>query len=128
MKLSTGKPLVAGAIAAVVLLFHAGVAAAHHSAVMWDETRTVTLQGVVKEFQFTNPHSWLIVDVKNEDGTTTTWGFENQGPNRLMAAGITKNTFPPGSTVTVTANPMKDGRPAGAWTRIMKEDGTVIEP
>ena len=70
----------------------------------------------------------LIVDVKNEDGTTTTWGFENQGPNRLMAAGITKNTFPPGSTVTVTANPMKDGRPAGAWTRIMKEDGTVIEP
>lgn len=128
MKLPTGKSLVAGAAAAVVLLCHAGIVAAHHSGVMWDETRTVTLEGVVKEFQFTNPHSWLIVDVRNEDGTTTTWGFENQGPNRLMAAGITKNTFPAGSTVTVTANPMKDGRPAGSWTRIVKEDGTVVEP
>lgn len=128
MKLLRGKGSGAAAAATAALLLQAGVAAAHHSAVMWDETKTVTLEGVVKEFQFTNPHSWLIVDIQNEDGSTTTWGFENQGPNRLMTAGITKNTFPPGSTVTVTAHPMKDGRPAGAWTRIVKEDGTVVEP
>ena len=53
---------------------------AHHSTVMFDEDKEVTVTGVVKEFQFTNPHSWLLVDVTNDDGTVTTWGFEAEGP------------------------------------------------
>lgn len=121
-----GKILVAAALAMASLLLQTRIVDAHHSGTMWDDDQTVTLEGVVKEFQFTNPHSWLIVDVRNEDGSTTTWGFENQGISRLMSAGITKNTFPPGSDVTVTAHPMKDGRPAGAWTRVVKGDGTVV--
>jgi len=46
---------------------------AHHSAVMFDDQKEVTVSGTVKEFQYTNPHSWLLVDVKNADGTVTTW-------------------------------------------------------
>ena len=55
---------------------------AHHSDVMFEEKKEITVQGVVKEFQFTNPHSWLLVDVTNKDGSVTTWGFEAEGPTR----------------------------------------------
>jgi hypothetical protein len=59
---------------------------AHHSGTMFDEGKEVTLEGVVKEFQYTNPHSWLLVDVTNADGSVTTWGFEAEGPSTLMQA------------------------------------------
>ena len=57
---------------------------AHHSAVMFEEKKEVTFQGVVKEFQYTNPHSWLLVDVTNPDGSSTTWGFEAEGPSTML--------------------------------------------
>ena len=60
-------------------------ALAHHSAAMFEEKKTITVEGVVKEFQFTNPHSWLLVDVKDKNGKVTTWGFEAEGPSTLAA-------------------------------------------
>src|SRR3970282_1791787 len=79
--------------------------AAHHSGSMFEEEKTVTLKGVVKEFQYTNPHSWLIVDVTNEDGTVTTWGFEAEGPSTLIRAGIRQGDFKPGTLITITGRP-----------------------
>ena len=61
---------------------------AHHSAVMFDDAKEVTVEGVVKEFQYTNPHSWLLVDVANKDGSVTTWGFEAEGPTTLLRNGV----------------------------------------
>lgn len=90
---------------------------AHHSGAMFDDKKEVTLTGVVKEFQYTNPHSWLIVDVKGPDGTVTTWGFEAEGPSTLLRAGIRRSDFSPGTPVTITGNPMKDGRPAATWVK-----------
>ncbi len=58
--------------------------------------KEVTVSGTVKEFQYTNPHSWLLVDVKNDDGTVTTWGFEAEGPSTLTRAGIRKSDFAAG--------------------------------
>jgi hypothetical protein len=104
-----------------------GTAAAHHSASMFDPTRVIELSGVVKEFQYTNPHSWLLVDVTNEDGTVTTWGFEAEGPSTLMRAGIRLSTLPPGTRITIRGNPMKDGRPAAAWIDA-SVDGERINP
>jgi len=101
---------------------------AHHSTAMFDDANTVTLTGVIKEFQYTNPHSWLIVDVTNDDGTTTTWGFEAEGPTTMMRSGIRKSSLPVGSKITVTGNPMKDGRPAAAWFKAVLEDGTELNP
>ena len=89
--------------------------AAHHSGTMFEEKKTVTLEGVVKEFQYTNPHSWLLVDVTNEDGTVTTWGFEAEGPSTLARAGIKPSDFAPGTRLSITGRPMKDGRPAATW-------------
>ena len=91
--------------------------AAHHSGLMFDDKKEVTVTGVVKDFQYTNPHSWLLVDVKGADGKVTTWGFEAEGPSTMIRAGIRRSDFPPGTPVTITGHPMKDGRPAAAWMR-----------
>lgn len=112
-----------------------GMAAAHHSASMFDPTKMVEVTGVVKEFQYTNPHSWLLVDVTGEDGAVTTWGFEAEGPSTLMRAGIRLSTLPPGTAITIRGNPMKDGRPAAAWVdatvngeRINPRNGFAVVP
>jgi hypothetical protein len=102
---------------ALTLVAVAVPAVAHHSGAMFDEKKEVTVTGVVKEFQYTNPHSWLLVDVKGADGKVTTWGFEAEGPSTMMRAGIRKSDFAPGTPITITGNPMRDGRPAAAWTK-----------
>jgi hypothetical protein len=99
------------------LITAAGPAAAHHSGTMFDDKKEVTLTGVVKEFQYTNPHSWLLVDVKGPDGVVTTWGFEAEGPSSLSRAGIHLKDFSPGTVITITGHPMKDGRPAATWIK-----------
>lgn len=101
---------------------------AHHSAVMFDDQKEVTVKGTVKEFQYTNPHSWLLVDVKGEDGKVVTWGFEAEGPSTLMRAGIRKSDFAPGTELTITGHPMRDGRPAAAWMRATRGDGKEFNP
>ena len=109
----------------VSLALAAGSIQAHHSAAMFDMSKTVTLQGTVKEFQYTNPHSWLQVLVASPDGKTVEWGFETEGPSTLLRVGIKLKTFQPGDKVTIVAHPMRDGRPAGAWVSATKADGTV---
>ena len=101
---------------------------AHHAGVMFEEEAEITLEGVVKEFQYTNPHSWLLVDVTGEDGRITTWGFEAEGPSTLMRRGIRVGDLIPGTRVTISGHPMRDGRPAAAWTRAVREDGVVFLP
>lgn len=110
------------------LLAVATQAWAHHSAVMFDDQSEVTLTGVVKEFQYTNPHSWLLVDVTNDDGSVTTWGFEAEGPSTLMRAGIRPSDLKPGTELTITGHPMKDGRPAAAWIDATRADGKKFNP
>jgi hypothetical protein len=106
------------ALAVALAVIAAAIPAlAHHSGAMFDDKKEVTITGVVKEFQYTNPHSWLLVDVKGPDGKVTTWGFEAEGPSTLMRAGIRKNDLLPGTPVTVTGHPMRDGRPAAAWIK-----------
>lgn len=104
------------------------LADAHHSGVMFDDKKEVTLSGVVKKFQDTNPHSWLLVDVTNPDGSVTTWGFEAEGPSTLLRRGLRKNDFMPGTKVTVTGHPMKDGRPAALMMKLVRGDGKEFNP
>jgi hypothetical protein len=101
---------------------------AHHSTAMFDDKKQVTFTGTIKEFQYTNPHSWLIIEVTADDGTVSTWGFEGEGPTTLMRSGIRKSSLPVGTKITITGNPMKDGRPAAAWIEATLEDGTKINP
>jgi hypothetical protein len=116
-----------GLVAAMALITPA-LTEAHHSGVMFEEVKEVTVQGVVKEFQYTNPHSWLLVDVTNPDGTVTTWGFEAEGPSTLMQRKIRKGDLTPGTKLTITGHPMKDGRPAALWVRATRADGVKFNP
>ena len=120
---------IVGAISALAVSFTpSGTAGAHHAGVMFEESAEVTVNGVVKEFQYTNPHSWLLVDVTGEDGTVTTWGFEAEGPSTLMRRGIRPGDLTPGTKLTVSGRPMKDGRPAAAWTKAVRDDGAEFYP
>jgi hypothetical protein len=111
----------AAALMAVPLL-------AHHSGAMFEKEKTVTVEGVVKEFQYTNPHSWLLVDVTDKNGKVTTWGFEAEGPSTLQRAGIRPSEFPVGTKLTITGRPMKDGRPAAIWESAVRADGKKYNP
>ena len=101
---------------------------AHHSAVMFDDAKEVTMTGVVKEFQFTNPHSWLLVDVTDKDGKVTTWGFEAEGPTTLMRNKVRPGDLKAGTRLTITGHPMKDGRPAALWMKAVRDDGVEFFP
>jgi hypothetical protein len=117
---------VAGLLGSVLLV--AGQAEAHHSSAMFDMTKPVVVEGTIKEFQFTNPHTWLLIDVTGKDGKVVTWGFENENPGQLLREGIRKTDFPAGAHVKVTADPLKTGEPGGHWTQIQFVDtGKVID-
>lgn len=112
---------------AAILLLSAPVFG-HHSTAMFDANKTITVTGTVKEFQYSNPHSWLIVEVRSDDGSVLTWGFEAEGPTTLMRSGIRKSTLPAGTRLTITGHPMTDGRPAAAWVKAVLEDGSELNP
>ena len=101
-------------------------ALAHHSFAMFDRSKEIDISGTVKDFQYTNPHSWVIVEVPGADGQQTEWGFESEGPSTLLQNGIRKSSIQAGDKVTAKAYPMRDGRPAGSLISITKADGTVI--
>ena len=116
------------AVFVTTILLTAISAEAHHSAVMFDDKKEVTFEGVVKEFQFTNPHSWLLVDVTNKDGSVTTWGFEAEGPSTLLRNGVRPADFRSGTKLTITGRPMKDGRPGALWLKALRADGVEFYP
>jgi hypothetical protein len=101
-------------------------AQAHHSDAMFDRAQVRELSGVVKEFQFTNPHTWVQLNVTGEDGKTVEWSLEWGSPNQLGRQGIRPSTFPAGAEVTIRTNPMRDGTPGGAFVGARFPDGTTI--
>lgn len=115
-----------GRLIAAALVF-AAVAAptahSHHSAAMFNHQVVLTLEGTVKRFDYLNPHSWLYVEVENDDGTVTEWGFELDAPPRLRRLGISPTFWQPGDVVTVKTNPLHDGRPAGHLVGAVSKDG-----
>lgn len=98
---------------------------AHHSFSVFDMQTEVELTGEVVEFQWTNPHTWAWINVTNEDGTVSKWGFEGMSPNYLGRRGWARDTLEPGDKITVVANPLKSGEPGGTFLRCTLEDGTV---
>jgi len=111
------------AAALVLAVVAAPAARSHHSAAMFNEQVVLTLKGTVKRFDYVNPHSWLYVDVENDDGTITEWGFELDAPPRLRRLGIAPTFWQPGDAVTVKTNPLHDGRPAGHLVGAVSADG-----
>jgi hypothetical protein len=114
------------AVIAGIALFPVFAAQAHHSDAMFDRAQVRELSGVVKEFQFTNPHTWVQLNVTGDDGKMVEWSFEWGSPNQLGRQGIRPSTFPAGAEVTIRTNPMRDGTPGGAFIGARFADGTTI--
>ncbi len=102
-------------------------ALAHHSfAAAYDQTRPLNMQGVVTKVELVNPHTWLWVDVTNEDGTVTHWGFEGGPPVNLFRHGFTKDALPVGSEIKVFAYQAKSGESKGVAVFFEYLDGRKV--
>ncbi len=113
-------------VAGAAMLLVAGLARAHHSFSVFDMATEKELEGDIVEFQWTNPHTWTWLNVKNADGTVTKWGLEGMSPNFLGRRGWSKNTFKPGDHVKVVIAPLKSGEPGGTLMRATLSDGTEV--
>jgi hypothetical protein len=114
------------AVASLGCLASVGPATAHHSFAMFDGDRTVQISGVVREFQWVNPHTWIQLAVPR-DGRSTEWSIEGRSPNVLARRGWNRNTLRPGEQVTLTIHPLKDGRAGGAIVSVRFADGRVLD-
>jgi len=98
----------------------------HHSTAAFDAGKRVTLKGTVKEWVYANPHCFLILDVKAEDGNVVEWTAETQPPTSIFPAGYRRDSFKFGDQVSITVEPFKDGRPFGRILGAVLADGKVL--
>lgn len=122
------KTLVLALTAIGALFITAAPSVAHHSSTMFDTTKTITVDGIVKRWELTNPHSWLWVEVTEKNGKTAVWGFEAEGPSTLARAGIRPSDFKVGTKLSITGNPMRDGTKAAIWVSATRADGKKFDP
>ena len=100
---------------------------AHHSeAAEYDSSKPVKVTGVLSKVEWQNPHIWFYVDVKDENGKITTWGFSSGPPGSLMRRGITKAMLKIGETVNVEGNRARDGSNNANSRRVTYADGTNV--
>ncbi len=114
------------AVAGFVLSLFAVPAFGHHSFAMFDQTQTLNVSGAVKELAWINPHTWLHIDVTDEDGDAVTWSFEASSVGRLAASGWSPDMVAPGDRVEVGFNPLRDGTPGGHLRTLVLPDGTEL--
>ena len=119
------KQRLAGCLAALALAY-GGSAAAHHSFAMFDQTRSLPLKGTVHDFQWTNPHAFIDVDVPNADGSVELWKVELNSPNNLKRQGWKSSEMKPGDKVTVVIKPLRDGSKGGLFVSVTLPDGTFL--
>jgi len=116
----------AGVLAGILLAAMTAAASAHHTYAMFDREHRLTLVGEVKDLQFANPHSWLRVLVRGDQGQTIVWSFEMGPPGALKRQGWTRNSVQVGDRVTLQYYPMRDGSAAGQLISVTFPDGKVL--
>jgi hypothetical protein len=114
------------AVAATAAVIAGSAASAHHSTAMFDMQKSLTLDGTIKEFQWTNPHTWIVFEVPNASGGTDEYGIEGMSPNYLARTGWDKHTLSTGDKVELVIHPLRDGRKGGFDVSVKKPDGTLM--
>jgi hypothetical protein len=113
-------------IASAILLALAGSTFAHHSGAMFERDKQVELVGTVATFSWTNPHSWIEIEVPNASGGSDKWGVECNSPNNMARQGWRSTTLKPGDQVTITVHPLRSGEKGGRFISVKLPDGTVM--
>ncbi len=109
---ANSKTLVATVFAAVLALC-AAAAMAHHSAAQFDFQQRVTIEGVVKEFNVTNPHTWATVEITDDKRGTREAQYEGHSASHFFRAGYTRNMLKPGDKIAILIAPRRDGEDGG---------------
>lgn len=111
---------------AFAVLACAAPALAHHSFAMFDQTKIMTLDGTVQDFQWTNPHTFIDINVTN-GGKTVLWALELNSPNNLTRQGWHRTVLKPGDKIEVRFNPLRDGKHGGLFLDLKFPDGKVLD-
>jgi hypothetical protein len=122
MRIHMTKALLTG----LLVFSTAWPAAAHHSFTAFNMNEEKTVTGVVRTVEWTNPHIWIWIDVKNDKGSADTYGFEGMSPNFLERRNWTRTTLKPGDTVTVSYRPLRDGKNGGMWINGKMPNGKIL--
>ena len=108
-------------------LVMAGSPSAHHSTAMYDGQNPITITGTVKKFEWTNPHAFVYLEVKDEKtGKMVEWEVEMMSLNHLRGYGWTSKTVKPGDQLSATGAPAKSGAPSMIANRMKLADGREI--
>ncbi len=126
MTVSCRYPIVRALLLCGLILAAGTAASAHHSFAPFDLTTEKTITGTVSKFEWTNPHSWIWLDVPNDKGGVDKWAIEGMSPNYLARRGWTKTTMKPGEKVTIAIRPLKSGQNGGMFVRATLADGRVL--
>ena len=114
-------------LAVLILMAIAASVSGHHSeAAEYDSTKPVKVTGTIKKVEWQNPHVWFYVDVKDENGKITTWGFSAAPPGALMRRGITKEALTLGAVVNVEGSRARDGSNNASGRNVRFADGRNV--
>jgi hypothetical protein len=113
-------------VGALVCLLAAS-ALAHHSFAMFDRNKETTIVGTVAEFQWTNPHSWIELDVPNDSGNADRWSIELNSPNNLARQGWHSTSVKPGDKISVIIWPLRSGEKGGLFISLTLPNGQVLD-
>ena len=102
-------------LASCAFVATSGAVSAHHSFAMFDQENPLELDGIVQEFKFTSPHTFIILVVKQEDGSAQTWSLEGGAPSALVRDGWSSKSLKAGDELKMTIEPLRSGAPGGSW-------------
>jgi len=101
-------------------------AVAHHSPIVFDRTKQVTIMGTVTEFRWGNPHSWIHIDVADKDGKVGNWAVEMDPASHLSREGWRSSTLKPGDKISVVVFPLRNDEKGGQYISVTLPDGTKL--
>ena len=113
------------AVAAGLLIVSVPLAA-HHSTINFDAGKEITMKGTVTEWIWANPHCFLRFDVRDDNGSVVHWIAETSNPPGMVRRGWSKQSLKPGDEVTVTVEPVKNGRPLGRILKVVLPNGQTL--
>ena len=124
--MSMRSSLVVAAAALVMLAAGAPLVAHHAFSAEFDSTRPVTLKGKVTKMEWINPHAWLHMDVRSQDGKVISWAVEGGAPNALLRRGWNRTSVPPGTEIVVEGYRAKDGSNRANGRDVTLANGTKL--